>query len=48
MIPENKKQQEIIEIDLLILLKKLITNQKKVYKAVIIGIITGTIILIQE
>lgn len=44
MIPENKKQQEIIEIDLLILLKKLITNQKKVYKAVIIGIITGTII----
>ena len=44
MIPENKKQQEIIEIDLLILLKKLITNQKKVYKSVIIGIITGTII----
>lgn len=44
MTPENKKQQELIEIDLSVLLKKLITSRRSLYKAIIIGIIIGAII----
>lgn len=44
MVEESKKQKEIIEIDLSILLKRLIINRNILYKAVTIGIIIGVII----
>lgn len=44
MTEENKKQTEITEIDLVALLKKLITRRKSLYKAIGGGIIAGAII----
>lgn len=44
MVENTKKQQEITEIDLTKLLKKLIVNRKKIYKAIGSGIIIGIII----
>ena len=40
----EKKQEEVMEVDLIALFKKLIDNRKKVYKAIGIGAIIGLII----
>ncbi len=40
----EKKQQEVAEIDLIVLLKKLVDDRRKIYKAIGVGALIGLVI----